>query len=96
MLGYGREEISIMSVFPHGTISVSSLGSFLPVGSSYLLINLLILPYVSLSEHSIFKSISRRRGREKKIIKPHQDKVRREKQRKKIRVKVQVKLVVGF
>ena len=35
MIGDGGEDISIVSVvYPRGTMSVSSLGSFSPVGSS--------------------------------------------------------------
>ena len=35
MLGYGGEYVSILPVlYPRGTVSVSSLGSFLYVGSS--------------------------------------------------------------
>ena len=35
MLGYGGEDVSIVPVvYPHGTVSVSSLGYFLSVGSS--------------------------------------------------------------
>ena len=36
MLGYGGDEVSIVSfVYPLGTVSVSSLGYFSSVGSSY-------------------------------------------------------------
>ena len=35
MLGGGGDEVSVMpDVYPHGTVSVSSLGYFLSVGSS--------------------------------------------------------------
>ena len=35
VLGYGGEDVSIVPVvYPHGTVSVSSLGYFLSVGSS--------------------------------------------------------------
>ena len=60
MLGGGGDEVSIMPVVsPRGTVSVSSLGSFRLLVH---LLNLLILPFLSLYEYTIFKSISRRRG----------------------------------
>ena len=59
--GGNGDEVSIMpAVCPHGTVSVSSIGSFEYVGLSYKPSDP-SLP-LSLSEYTIFKSISRRRG----------------------------------
>ena len=66
MLGVGGGEVSVIPVFyPHWIISVSSLGSFRLLVHH---LNLLILPFLFLSEYTVFKSISRRRwgGIEKK------------------------------
>ena len=61
MIGGGGYEVSIMPVFyPRGTVSVSSLGYFHLL---VILIKLLVLTFLSLSEHAIFNSISRIRGR---------------------------------
>ena len=60
---YGSDKVNIVPfVYPRGTVSVSSLGYFLSVGSSSK-------PYhpsltLSLGAHTTFKSISRRRGGE--------------------------------
>ena len=60
MLGDGGGEVSIVPVvYPRGTFSVSSLFLF-PL--LFILLHLLVLIFLSLSEHAIFKSISRRRG----------------------------------
>ena len=60
----GGEEVKYMPlVYPRGTVSVSSLGSFSSVGSSSKPSHP-SLP-LSLSEHKTFKSISRGRGGEK-------------------------------
>ena len=61
MLGGGGDEVSNLPVvFPRGAVSVSSLNYFSYVGSyskpSYYCLTL------SLSEHTIFKSISRIKG----------------------------------
>ena len=59
----GADKVNIVTfVYPRGTVSVSSLGSFSSVGSSSKPSHP-SLP-LSLSEHATFKSISRRRGRE--------------------------------
>ena len=61
VIGGGGEYVSIVPVvYPHGTVSVLSLGYFSSVGSS---LNLLILLCLSLFENATFKSISRIRGR---------------------------------
>ena len=58
----GGDDVNYMPfVYPRGTVSVSSLGSFLSVDSSSKPPILLCL---SLSEHTTFKSISRGRGGE--------------------------------
>ena len=59
----GGDDVNIVPfVYPCGTVSVSSLGSFSSVGSSSKSSH----PYLplSLSEHTTLKSISRRRGEE--------------------------------
>ena len=60
MLGGGGDEVSVMPiVYPHGTVSVSSLVFF---GLLIHHLNLLVLSLLSLSYYTIFKIISRRRG----------------------------------
>ena len=60
VLGDGGEEVSIFPVlYPRGTVSVSSLGTFSSVGSSSKRSH---PSFFSLSEHATLKSISRRRG----------------------------------
>ena len=63
MIGGGDDEISFMPVvYPRGTVSVSSLGYFLSVGSSSK------PSHNSLpSEYNLLKIISRKRGGERKI-----------------------------
>ena len=60
VLGGGGGDVTIVPiVYPRGTVSVSSLGSFFWLA---LLLNLLILFCLSLSEHATSKSISIIRG----------------------------------
>ena len=47
------------AVYPRGTVSFSSLGYFCLL-VHYL--NLLIIPFLYISEYTVFKIISRRRG----------------------------------
>ena len=66
MIGDGGEEFSIVPVvYPCVTVSVSSLGYFLSVGSSYKLSHP-TFP-LSISEHATLKRISRRIGGGAKI-----------------------------
>ena len=58
----GVDEVNIVPfVYPHGTVSVSSLGYFSSVGC---FLNLPILLCLSLLEHATSKIILRRRGGE--------------------------------
>ena len=60
MLGVGGGEVSVIPVFyPHWIISVSSLGSFRLLVHH---LNLLILPFLSISEYTRLNNISRRIG----------------------------------
>ena len=61
-----------------------------------LLLNLLTLPFLFLSEHAIFKNISRRIVEGRKIIISQQEKARREERRNQMKVIVRAKLVVGL
>ena len=93
MLECGGDEVSIMpGVCPLGQLASHHLVIFHML---VFLLNLLVLPFISLLDHAIFKIILRRRG-EGGIINPYQDKVRREEWRNQMRVKVQSNLVVGF
>ena len=61
------------------------------------LLNLLILPFLSLLEYTIFKIILRIIGVGRKIITPQEEKASHEEGRKlQMKVTVQVKLVVGY
>ena len=71
----GGDEVNIVPfVYPRGTVSVSSLGSFLSVGSSYKHSHP-SLP-LSLGAHNIQEYFKRKRGRKRKFIKPQQEKAR--------------------
>ena len=77
VLGGGGYEVSIMPVvYPHGTVSVSSLGYFSSVGSSskpsYPSLNL------SLRVHRVQDYFKKKRGSKQKYIKPQEDKARSE------------------
>ena len=93
----GGDEVNIVPfVYPRGTASVSSLGSFSSVGSSSKPYH----PYLplSLGAHSIqeyFKK-KKKKERKRKFIKPQQEKARQEEQTKRDNVVVQAKLVVGY
>ena len=95
VLGGGGDEVSFMLVvYPHGTVSVSSLGYFLSVGSSSKPSNN-SLP-LSLGLHLIKEHFRKKRGRKRKYIKTQEKKARHEQQMKKMRMKVRAKLVVGY
>ena len=75
MLGYGGDEVSIVPfVYPRGTVSVSSLGYFLSVGSSSKPSHT-SLP-LSLGARHIQEYFKKKRGRKRKSIKPQQEKAR--------------------
>ena len=71
MLGDGGDEVSILPfVYPRGTVSVSSLGYFLSVGSS-------CRPYhpslpVSIGARHIQEYFNKNRGRKRKFTKLQQ------------------------
>ena len=91
----GGEEVNYMPlVYPRGTVSVSSLGSFLSVGSSSKPSHP-SLP-LSLGSHNIQEYFKRKRGRKRKFIKPQQEKARQEERMKRVKVIVRAKLVVGY
>ena len=67
----GGDEVNYVPfVYPCGTVSVSSLGSFSSVGSSSKPSNP-SLP-LSLGVHNIQEYFKRKRGRKQKFIKPQQ------------------------
>ena len=95
VLGDGGEYVIILSiVYPRGTVSVSSLGSFSSVGSSYKPSH----PYfpVSLGARHIQEYFSNNSGRKCKPIKPQHEKERQEQRMKRSKVIFQAKLVVGY
>ena len=60
-------------------------------------LNIIILPFLSISGCTLFNSMSRRRGGGgQKYIKPQEEKARRKQQMKKMMVTVREKLVVGY
>ena len=62
-----------------------------------LLLNLIILLFLSLSYHATFKSIlKKKRGRKGKFIKPQKEKARHEDRIKRSKMIVWAKLVVGY
>ena len=87
VLGGGGDEVSsIPAVYPCGMIIVSSLGSFLYVGSSYKPYHPSLNLYIRV--HHIQEYFKKKRGRKKKYIKPQEDNVRRDQQMKKMRVTI--------
>ena len=95
MLGDGGYEVSVMPVvYPRGTVSVSSLGSFSSIGSSYKPSHP-SLP-LSLGVNRIQEYFNNKRGRKRKYIKPQEEKTRRKQQMQQMRVTVLAKLVVGY
>ena len=95
MLGGGGDEVSVISVvYPRGAVSVSSLGYFLSIGSSYKPSHP-SLP-LSLRVHRI-QDYFKKNGRGKqKYIKPQDEKSSNEEQRNKMRLTVRAKLVVVY
>ena len=92
MLGDGFEDVNIVPIaYPRGTVSVSSLGSILSVGSSSKN-SRLSLP-VSLGSGQIQEYLKNKRGRKRKFMNPQQEKARHEEQMKRSKVIVREKLV---
>ena len=95
VLGDGGDDFSVIRVvYPRGMVSVSSLGFFLSVGSSYK-------PYhpsltLFLGVKCIQEYFKKKRGRNQKHINSNKEKSRHEEKRKQIRVTVKEKLVVGY
>ena len=93
VLGYGGDEARIMSVVsPRGLVSVSSLGYFSSIDSSFKHYHSSFT--LSLRARHIQEYFKKKRGRN--FIKTQHDKDRRGEQRKKMRVTVRAKLVVRF
>ena len=84
LVGGGDKVSAIPAVYPCGTSSVSSLGYFLSVGSSYKPSNSSLT--FAIVVHHIQEYFKKKRGRKQKYIKPQEDKVRRDYQMKKMRV----------
>ena len=85
MLGDGVEEFSIVPVvYPCGMVSVSSLGYFSSVDSSYQPSHP-SLP-VSIGARHIQEYFKNKRGKKRKLINPHQEKSRNEEQMKQSKV----------
>ena len=85
MVGDGGEEIIIATViYPHGTVSVSSLGYFSSVGPS----SKPSRPYLTISLGSLQMKdyCKNKKGRKRKLIKPQQEKARQEDQMKRRKV----------
>ena len=92
---YGGEKVNIVPVvYPCGTVSVSSLGYFLSVGSSSKPSHP-PLP-LSLGARHIQEYFNNKRGRKQKIIKPQQEKARHEERMKRVKVVFRAKLIVGY
>ena len=91
----GGDEVNYVPfVYPRETVSVSSIGYFLPVDSSSKPSHP-SLP-LSLGENNIQEYLKRKRGRKRRLIKPHQEKARQEERMKRVKVIVRAKLVVGY
>ena len=71
-------------VYPRGTVSVSSLGSFSSVGSPSKPFHY-YLP-VSVGAHHIQEYFNKKRGRKRKFVKPQQEKARHEERMKRGKV----------
>ena len=95
MIVGGGDEVSVVSVvYTHGTVSVSSLGSFSSFGSLYKRSRPSL--HISLGLNRIQWYFNNKRGRKRKYINPQEEKARHEEQRKKMRFAVQAKLVLGY
>ena len=95
MFGDGGDEVGIVTfVYPRGTSSVSSLGYFLSVGSSYKPSHT-SLP-VSIGARHIQEYFKNKRGRKREFIKPQKEKSRHKERMKRGKVIARAKLVVGY
>ena len=95
MFGYGGEKVSIVTVvYPRGTVSISSLGFFLSVGSSSKPSHSSLPLYLG-SLH-IQEYINKKRDRKRESIKTHPEKDRHKERIKKSKVILQAKFVVGY
>ena len=95
MFGGGGDEVSIMPVvYPCGPVSVSPLGYFSSAGSSSKAPKSPLS--ISLRARHIEDYFKKNRGRKRKFINTQEEKARREERRKKMRMTVLAKLVVGF
>ena len=91
----GGDEVNIVPfVYPRGTVSVSSLGSFLSVGSSSKPSNPSL--HLSIGAHHIQEYLKKKRGRKRKFIKPQKEKARHKELMKRGKVIVRAKLVIGY
>ena len=95
VLGSAGDQVSIMSVVsPHRLVSVSLLGSLLSVGYYFETFHY-SFP-LSLGARYIQYHFKKKMGRKRKLIKTQQEKAKCEEWRKKMRLEVRAKLVVGF
>ena len=94
---YGGDEVSIVPfVYPCCTVSVSSMGYFSFVSSSYKPFHPSLPLSLSLIARFIQGYLNKKRGRQRKFMKPQQEKARHEEQMKRERVIFRAKLVVGY
>ena len=95
VLGGGGDEVSIMPVVsPRETVSASSLGSILFVGSSFKTSHTSLPIY--LGAHHIQENFKNNRRRNLKPIKPQEENASHQERRNQVRVKVRANLVVGY
>ena len=95
MIGDVGEDVSIVPFeYPRGTVSVSSLGYLLSVGSSSKTSHP-SLP-VSVGARHIHYYFKKKRGRKRKFIKPLLEKSRHEERMDRCKLIFQEKLVVGY
>ena len=71
-------------VYPRGTVSVSSLGYFSSVGSSYEPSHP-SLP-LSIGARHVQEYFKKKRGRKRKFVRPQQEKARHEERMKRVKV----------
>ena len=95
VIGCVWDEVSVMPiVYPCGTVSVSSLGYFVSVGSSSKTSHPSV--YISIGVNCIQQHFNKKRGRNQKYIKPQEKKARHEQQMQQMRLTVQAKFVVVY
>ena len=91
---WGDKVIIMPVVYPHGMVSVLSLGYFSSICFSSKPSNYFL--NLSLGARHIQQYSKKKKEMRRKFITPHQDKARCKERRKKMRVTVQAKLVVSF